>query len=46
MELTEPEYAVSFIAQTPVGGGGRGTPLYEPYRYVPALRVGFCAVLV
>ena len=22
------------------GGGGRGTPLYKPYRYVPPHRVG------
>ena len=22
-------------------GGGRGTPLYKPYRYVPLHRVGF-----
>ena len=24
----------------PKGGGGRGTPLYKPYRYVPPHRVG------
>ena len=24
-----------------VGGGGEGTPLYKPYRYVPPQRVGF-----
>ena len=25
----------------PEGGGGGGTPLYKPHRYVPPHRVGF-----
>ena len=30
----------NFIRKTLTGGGG-GTPLYKPYRYVPPLVVGF-----
>ena len=29
------------LLSNPGGGGGAGTPLYRPYRYVPPHRVGF-----
>ena len=29
------------VSQTPKGGGGGSTPLYNPYRFVPLQRVGF-----
>ena len=32
---------MGYIGLLPRGGGGGGTPLYKPYRYVPPHRVGF-----